>query len=58
LLDLAPTEQTLLLIARLTGRRPRWNRALTTAEEAAYAYTLDRIRRMWSLGCSLPWHPC
>jgi hypothetical protein len=26
LLDLAPTEQTLLLIARLTGRRPRRNR--------------------------------
>jgi hypothetical protein len=57
LLDLAPTEQTLLLIARLTDRRPRRNRALTTAEQAAYAHTIDRLTRMWNLGCALPWHP-
>ena len=56
LLDLAPTEQTRLLIARLTTRWPGRNRALTTAEEAAYAHTVIRMNRMWSLACHLPWH--
>jgi hypothetical protein len=56
LLDLAPTEQSRLLITRLTDRRPKRDRALTKAEEAAYAHTVDRMIRIWSLGCALPWH--
>jgi hypothetical protein len=56
LLDLAPTEQSRLFIARLTDRGPKRDRALTAAEEAAYAHTVDRMIRMWSLGCALPWH--
>jgi hypothetical protein len=56
LLDLAPTEQSRLLTARLTARRARRDRALTEAEQAAYAHTVDRMIRMWSLGCDLPWH--
>jgi hypothetical protein len=56
LLDLAPTEQSRLLTARLTAGRPRRDRALTEADQAAYAHTVDRMIRMWSLGCDLPWH--
>jgi hypothetical protein len=56
LLDLAPTEQSRLLVTRLTGRRPKRDQARTEAEETAYAHTLDRMIRMWSLGCELPWH--
>jgi hypothetical protein len=56
LLDLAPTEQSRLLITWPTGRRPERNRALAEAEQAAYAHTLDRMTRMWSLGCEVPWH--
>jgi hypothetical protein len=57
LLDLAPTEHSRLLITRLIGRRPERDLALTEAEQAAYAHTVDRLTRMWSLGCDLPWHP-
>jgi hypothetical protein len=56
LLDLAPTEQSRMLITRLTGRRPERDQAWTEAEQAAYAHTLDRMTWMWSLGCALPWH--
>jgi hypothetical protein len=55
LLDLTPTGQSRLLIARLTAGRLKPDRALTEVEQAAYAHTLDRMTRMWSLGCELPW---
>ena len=29
--------------------------APTEAEEGAYAHTVARMTRMWSLGCDLPW---
>jgi hypothetical protein len=54
LLDLAPTEQSRLLVTRLAAGRS-WDLALTEAEEDAYAHTVARVTRMWSLGCDLPW---
>ena len=48
LLDLAPTEATQLLVARLSASPPGLDLALTDAEEAAYACTLDRMTAMWS----------
>ena len=50
LLDLAPTEQTQLLVARLTANQPGRDLALTEAEEAAYQHTADRMNAMWGLG--------
>jgi hypothetical protein len=50
LLDLAPTEDTQLLTARLAANPPGLDLALTTAEEAAYQRTADRMNRLWSLG--------
>ncbi|MPQ96700.1 LuxR family transcriptional regulator [Modestobacter sp. I12A-02628] len=50
LLDLADTEQTQLLVARLSGNPPGRDLALTRAEEAAYDHTADRMNAMWGLG--------
>ena len=47
LLDLAPTEATQLLVARLSASPPDLDLALTDAEEAAYAGTLDRMTAIW-----------
>src|SRR3954447_5190990 len=57
LLDLVPTEQSRLLITRLTARRPERNLILTKAEQAAYAQTVYRMTRMWRHACALPWVP-
>lgn len=57
LLNLAPTEHSRLLLARLAAHRPQRKLALTEAEQAAYAHTLKRMTGMWRLGCALPWHP-
>src|SRR3954447_8945812 len=53
LLDLAPTESTQLLVARLSAGPPGLDLALTDAEEAAYACTLDRMTAMWPHGWEL-----
>jgi len=53
LLDLAPTEATQLLVARLSAGPPGLDLALTDAEEAAYAGTLDRMTAMWPHGLKL-----
>lgn len=54
LLDLAPTEDTQLLVARLAMNPLERDLALTAAEEAAYAATVGRIERMWSAGSPTP----
>jgi hypothetical protein len=53
LLDLAPTAATQLLIARLAANPPGRDLALTDAEEAAYACTLDRMTALWPHGWEL-----
>lgn len=50
LLDLAPTEATQLLVARLSASPPGLDLALTDAEEAAYATTTARITTLWAAG--------
>lgn len=49
-LDLVPTEDSQLLVARLATNPVDRDVALTAAEEAAYAATIARIDRMWSAG--------
>jgi hypothetical protein len=53
LLDLAPTEATQLLVARLSASPPGLDLALTDAEEAAYTCTLDRMTAIWPHGLKL-----
>ncbi len=53
LLDLAPTEATQLLVARLSASPPGLDLALTDAEEAAYTGTLARMTAMWPHGSEL-----
>jgi hypothetical protein len=53
LLDLAPTQATQLLVARLSASPPGLDLALTDAEEAAYAGTIDRMTAMWPHGWEL-----
>jgi hypothetical protein len=53
LLDLAPTEATQLLVARLSASPPGLDLALTDAEEAAYTGTLDRMTAIWPHGSKL-----
>jgi len=53
LLDLAPTEATQLLVARLSASPPGLDLALTDAEQAAYACTVDRMKGMWVYGWEL-----
>jgi hypothetical protein len=58
LLDLAPTEATQLLVARLTASPSSLDLALTDAEEAAYARTVDRMMAMWVHGWELTRFRC
>lgn len=53
LLDLAPTEDTRVLVARLAASPPGLDLAFTDAEEAAYRRTADRMNHMWSLGSGI-----
>jgi hypothetical protein len=53
LLDLAPTEATQLLVARLSASPPGRDLALTDAEEAAYTCTLDRMTAICPHGLEL-----
>ena len=53
LLDLAPTEATQLLVARLSASPPGLDLALSDAEESAYTGTLERMTAMWSHGWEL-----
>jgi hypothetical protein len=50
LLDLALSEDTQLLVARLAANPPGVDLALTDAEEAAYRRTADRMNQMWADG--------
>ncbi len=42
-----PTEDTQLLVARLSANPPGLDLALTDVEEAAYTGTIDRMKAMW-----------
>jgi hypothetical protein len=53
LLDLAPTDDTRLLTARMQASPPRTDCTLSGADEAAYARTTDRMNRMWALGSGI-----
>lgn len=53
LLDLEATDDTALLVARLTASRPEVDLALTAEEERAYARTADRLNAMWALGSGI-----
>jgi hypothetical protein len=53
LLDLAPTQATQLLIARLAASPPDLDVALSEAEEAAYAATAARMNTLWAAGSPL-----
>jgi hypothetical protein len=53
LLDLAPTDDTRLLTARLRTAPPGADCVLTDAEEAAYARTADRMNQMWAHGSGI-----
>ncbi|SDY74128.1 hypothetical protein SAMN05661080_04458 [Modestobacter sp. DSM 44400] len=53
LLDLAPTDDTRLLIARLRATPPGTDCVLSDAEEAAHARTADRMNHMWAHGSSI-----
>jgi hypothetical protein len=50
LLDLAPTDDTRLLIARLRATPPGTDCVLSDAEEAAHARTADRMNHIWAHG--------
>ncbi len=58
LLDLAPTEATQLLVARLSASPPGLDLALTDVEEAAYTGTIDRMKAMWVHGSELTRFRC
>jgi hypothetical protein len=53
LLDLAPTEDTRLLTARLRATPPGTDCVLSDAEEAAHARTADRMNHIWAHGSGL-----
>jgi hypothetical protein len=48
LLDLAPTDDTRLLTARLRATPPSIDCVLSDAEEAAHARTADRMNHIWA----------
>lgn len=50
LLDLAPTGDTQLLVARLAANPVHLDLALSDAEEAAYTATVGRFAALWSAG--------
>ncbi|WP_089338254.1 LuxR family transcriptional regulator [Blastococcus mobilis] len=53
LLDLAPSDDTRLLTARLRATPPGTDCVLTDAEEAAHARTADRMNHMWAHGSGI-----
>jgi len=53
LLDLAPTDDTRLLTARLRAIPPGADCVLSDAEEAAHARTADRMNHMWAHGSGI-----
>ena len=53
LLDLAPTDDTRLLTARLRATPPGTNCVLSDAEEAAHARTADRMNHIWAHGSGI-----
>jgi len=53
LLDLAPTDDTRLLTARLRATPPGTDCVLGDAEEAAHARTADRMTHMWAHGSGI-----
>jgi hypothetical protein len=53
LLDLAPTDDTRLLTARLRATLPGTDCVLSDAEEAAHARTADRMNHMWEHGSGI-----
>ncbi len=53
LLDLAPTDDTRLLITRLRATPPGTDCVLSDAEEAAHARTADRMNHIWAHGSGI-----
>jgi hypothetical protein len=53
LLDLAPTDDTRLLTARLLTTPPGTDCVLSDAEEAAHARTADRMNHVWGHGSGI-----
>jgi hypothetical protein len=53
LLDLAPTDDTRFLTARLRATPPGTECVLSDAEEAAHARTADRMNHMWAHGSGI-----
>jgi hypothetical protein len=53
LLDLAPTDDTRLLTARLRAAPPGTDCVLSDAEEAAHARTADRMNHLWAHGSGI-----
>ena len=53
LLDLAPTDDTRLLTARLRATPPGTDCMLSDAEEAAHARTADRMNYLWAQGSGI-----
>jgi hypothetical protein len=53
LLDLAPTDDTRLLTARLRATPPGSDCVLSAAEEAAHARTADRMNHIWARGSGI-----
>jgi len=57
LLDLAPTDDTRLLTARLRATPPGTDCVLSDAEEAAHARTVDRMNHLWAHGAGIDRYP-
>ncbi|CCH86263.1 protein of unknown function [Modestobacter italicus] len=53
LLDLAPTDDTRLLIVRLRATPPGTDCVLSETEEAAHARTADRMNHLWAHGSGI-----
>ncbi|WP_336029223.1 LuxR family transcriptional regulator [Geodermatophilus sp. FMUSA9-8] len=53
LLDLAPTDDTRLLTARLRATPPGADCMLSDAEKAAHARTADRMNYLWAQGSGI-----
>jgi hypothetical protein len=51
--DLAPTDDTRLLTARLRATPPGTDCVLSNVEEAAHARTADRMNHMWAHGSGI-----
>ncbi|WP_448640749.1 LuxR family transcriptional regulator [Geodermatophilus sp. URMC 63] len=57
LLDLAATDDTRLLTARLRATSPGTDCLLNDAEEAAHARTADRMKHIWAHGSGIDRYP-